>query len=85
MQYSSSLYDKLWQHPDLPQFHHLDLVLEIVPKSQDAEDCQYYFVDHSRRVVFWLCEYKPSMIYDGVKGVKADDHIGATFYRIDSS
>ena len=79
MQYSSWLYDQLWQHPHLPQFHHLELVLEIVPKSQDAEDCQYYFVDHSRRVVFWLIEYKPSTIYHNVKGVQAEDHIGGTF------
>jgi len=84
MLYSSYLYDQLWQYPDPPQFHHLELVLDIVPKSQDDEDCQYYFVDHSRRVVFWLCEYKPSRIYCYVKGVQAEDHIGETFYRIDS-
>ncbi|KIM59079.1 hypothetical protein SCLCIDRAFT_1037766 [Scleroderma citrinum Foug A] len=74
-QYSSWLYDQLWQYPNLPQFHHLELVIEIVPKSQDAEDCQYYFVDHSRRVVFWLCEYKPSPIYHHVEGVQAEGHI----------
>ena len=80
MQYSSWLYDQLWQHPHLPQFHHLELVLEIVPKGQNAEDCQYYFVDHSRRVVFWLCKYNPSDgIYCSVMGVQAEDHIGGTF------
>ena len=81
MQYASYLYDQLWQHPDLPQFHHLELVLEIVPKGQDAEDCLYYFVDHIRRVIFWLCEYKPSAIYHSFKGVRAEDHIGGSFYE----
>lgn len=76
MMYSERLYNELWDHPNLPQFHRVELVIEIVPRDQNVEDCRYYFVDHGRMGIFWLDEYKPSTIYHNVKGVQAQDHIG---------
>ena len=32
MQYSSWLYDQLWQHPHLPQFHHWSWSLKLCPR-----------------------------------------------------
>ncbi|KAL4073589.1 hypothetical protein J3A83DRAFT_2572203 [Scleroderma citrinum] len=72
---SNSLYKQLWERTDLPLFDHIELVLDIVQERPGFLDCRYYFVDHSREAVFWLCEYRPSQIYYYVKGVQAEDHI----------
>ncbi|KAG1780714.1 hypothetical protein EV702DRAFT_1266581 [Suillus placidus] len=49
------------------------LVLELQVK-EDA--CNYYFVQHDRRLLFWLQDYDELIcIYEHVKGVKSDTHI----------
>lgn len=49
------------------------LVLEL----QAKEDlCNYYFVQHNKRLLFWLQDFdEPISIYEHVKGVKCDTHI----------
>ncbi|KAG1818739.1 uncharacterized protein BJ212DRAFT_1347329 [Suillus subaureus] len=47
------------------------LVLEL---REDA--CYYYFVQHDKRLLFWLQDFEdPIRIYEHVKGVKSDTHI----------
>ncbi|KAH7882247.1 hypothetical protein F5I97DRAFT_333202 [Phlebopus sp. FC_14] len=53
----------------------LDLILDLVGAGTADAECQHYFVDHEKRIVFWLCPYNPSPIYFHVRGVQADDHI----------
>ncbi|KAG1858855.1 hypothetical protein F4604DRAFT_1793640 [Suillus subluteus] len=49
------------------------LVLELQVK-EDA--CNYYFVQHDKRLLFWLQDFdEPIRIYEHVKGVKSDTHI----------
>lgn len=49
------------------------LVIELQVK-EDA--CNYYFVQHDKRLLFWLQDYdEPICIYERVKGVKSDTHI----------
>ncbi|KAG2049530.1 hypothetical protein BDR06DRAFT_961313 [Suillus hirtellus] len=49
------------------------LVLELQAK-EDA--CNYYFVQHNKRLLFWLQDFdEPICIYEHVKGVKSDTHI----------
>lgn len=49
------------------------LVLELQAK-EDA--CNYYFVQHNKRLLFWLQDFdEPISIYEHVKGVKCDTHI----------
>lgn len=49
------------------------LVLELQVK-EDA--CNYYFVQHDKRLLFWLQDFdEPICIYEHVKGVKSDTHI----------
>lgn len=47
------------------------LVLEC-----QADVCNYYFVQHDKRLLFWLHDFdEPICIYEHVKGVKWDTHI----------
>lgn len=49
------------------------LVLELQVKE---EVCHYYFVQHDKRLLFWLQDLtEPICIYEKVKGVKYDTHI----------
>lgn len=49
------------------------LVLELKGKE---EVCHYYFVQHDKRLLFWLQDLtEPICIYEKVKGVKSDTHI----------
>lgn len=49
------------------------LVLELQGKE---EICHYYFVQHDKRLLFWLQDLtEPICIYEKVKGVKSDTHI----------
>lgn len=50
------------------------LVLELQDTKEDA--CNYYFVQHNKRLLFWLQDFdEPICIYEDVKGVKSDTHI----------
>ncbi|KAG1723034.1 uncharacterized protein EDB91DRAFT_1014961, partial [Suillus paluster] len=51
------------------------LVLELQDMKGDA--CNYYFVQHDKRLLFWLQDFNEPMrtIYEHVKGVKSDTHI----------
>jgi hypothetical protein len=50
------------------------LALELL--DQRSGVCNYYFVQHDRRLLFWVQDFdEPMRIYEHVKGVKSDTHI----------
>ena len=59
-------------HDALPD--DVELVLEIVP-FQHKSICGYYFVNHSRRCLFWLEKFDASGICDDVKAVVSLPHL----------
>ncbi|KIK17297.1 hypothetical protein PISMIDRAFT_111762, partial [Pisolithus microcarpus 441] len=56
---------------------HLDaeLVITEVPGPKGRRDFGYYFVDHRRRLLFWVDDYDLSEVFFNVKGVTARDHM----------
>lgn len=55
----------------------IDDLTYLVLELQGKEDvCHYYFVQHDKRLLFWLQDLtEPICIYEKVKGVKSDTHI----------
>ncbi|KAG2133826.1 uncharacterized protein EDB93DRAFT_1173652 [Suillus bovinus] len=53
----------------------IELVVQVVPNQTDS--CQYYFVDHATRTLFWLHAYDQATetIFDGFQGVCDPSHI----------
>ncbi|KAG1796972.1 uncharacterized protein HD556DRAFT_263648 [Suillus plorans] len=53
----------------------IELVVQVVPNQTDS--CQYYFVDHETRTLFWLHVYDQATetVFDGLQGVCDPSHI----------
>ncbi|KAG1857680.1 hypothetical protein DFJ58DRAFT_324618 [Suillus subalutaceus] len=53
----------------------IELVVQVV--LNQADSCQYYFVDHATRTLFWLHDYDRATenIFDGFQGVCDPSHI----------
>lgn len=53
----------------------IELVVQVV--LNQADSCQYYFVDHATRTLFWLHDYDRATenIFDGLQGVSDPSHI----------
>jgi len=52
----------------------IELVVQLQkPKSK----CEYYFVDHLNRSLFWVHEQDGEDLCDGVRGVEKISHISA--------
>lgn len=71
---SDNLLDKARQL-GLPSHLDVELVITTVPGPEKRGDLGYYFVDHQRRLLFWVNNYNLSNIFSGVKGVTARDHM----------
>ncbi|KAG1751712.1 hypothetical protein EDB19DRAFT_1197425 [Suillus lakei] len=56
---------------------HIELVVQVVPDRRDS--CQYYFVDHATRTLFWLHDHDHDQatenIFDKFPGVYDPSHI----------
>ena len=55
----------------------LELVL-LMPKGDSATNKRqfhYYFVDIHKRLLFWLSDFAPLQLFQGLKGVTEPTHI----------
>ncbi|KIJ59926.1 hypothetical protein HYDPIDRAFT_117814 [Hydnomerulius pinastri MD-312] len=68
----------LWRKIGVAKYANAGLVIEILYDDM-YETCKYYFVSHDALLLFWLQEFIPDVLFSGVKGVEANDHIG-TFH-----
>lgn len=46
-------------------------------ESPENDECGYYFVDHSKRVIFWLDVFNIStlQVWDWVPGIETSSHV----------
>jgi len=64
--------------------HNIELVLRITEDDTLLHNkhatCQYYFVDHGKKTLFWLHHYEEatSDIFCGLGGVDDPGHIGTS-------
>ncbi|KAF9240017.1 hypothetical protein BU15DRAFT_74245 [Melanogaster broomeanus] len=65
---------KLWAKVDPKQHPEVELVIDIL-YAEESVTCKYYFVSHRLLAVFWIQDYIPDLIFYGLKGVEANDHI----------
>jgi len=60
-----------------PNDGNIELVVQLLRDSQSVQICRYYFINHSKRLLFWLEEQRTDMLFEGVKGVENLSHISA--------
>jgi hypothetical protein len=55
----------------------IDVVLDLMKESPENDECGYYFVDHSERVIFWLDVFNMStlQIWYFVPGIETSSHV----------
>ncbi|KAJ7713233.1 hypothetical protein B0H16DRAFT_1702568 [Mycena metata] len=55
----------------------IDIVLDLMRDDPENDECGYYFVDHSERVIFWLNVFNMSTlpIWNLVPGIKSLSHV----------
>ncbi|KAJ7191516.1 hypothetical protein B0H12DRAFT_752089 [Mycena haematopus] len=55
---------------------HIDIVLDLMTESPDNDECGYYFVDHSARIIFWLEAFNMSTLenWNQIPGIDAPSH-----------
>ncbi|KAJ7226654.1 hypothetical protein B0H12DRAFT_1149059 [Mycena haematopus] len=55
---------------------HIDIVLDLMTESLDNDECGYYFVDHSARIIFWLEAFNMSALenWNQIPGIDAPSH-----------
>ncbi|KAF7354692.1 hypothetical protein MSAN_01382900 [Mycena sanguinolenta] len=55
---------------------HIDIVLDLMTESSDNDECGYYFVDHSPRIIFWLDAFSMSALHhwNQVPGIASPTH-----------
>ncbi|KAG2128967.1 hypothetical protein DEU56DRAFT_915289 [Suillus clintonianus] len=53
----------------------IELVMELTRSKNNVRICRYYFVDHYKRLLFWLDEISTERIFDGIQGVEKWSHI----------
>jgi len=56
--------------------HLTHLIVDVELRKEGKPDCNYYFVQHDKRLVFWLDDFdEPMRIYEDVKGVKSGRYL----------
>lgn len=68
-----------------PEVHHLlsedfsdiDIVLNLMQEKPENDECGYYLVDHSARIIFWLDDFSMSALtlWRSVPGPQTLSHI----------
>ncbi|KAF7354688.1 hypothetical protein MSAN_01382500 [Mycena sanguinolenta] len=55
---------------------HIDIVLDLMTESVDNNECGYYFVDHSARIIFWLDAFNMGALdnWNQVPGIASPTH-----------
>ena len=58
----------------------VELFLHVSQADGSRWSCQYYFVDHANRTLFWLQDYVNAIddIFYGLRGIYDPSHIGAS-------
>jgi hypothetical protein len=57
----------------------IQLVVQLLRnRGTRAQICRYYFVDHRKRLLFWVHDQHTEKLFDGVRGVEKMSHISAT-------
>ncbi|KAG0697076.1 hypothetical protein DFH29DRAFT_836251 [Suillus ampliporus] len=72
------LYDLAHAKSASLQSDEIELVVQLWPaEAEDAQvSCQYYFVDHATRTLFWLHDHQATEnIFSGLQGVADPSHI----------
>lgn len=56
---------------------HIDIVVDLMEESSENDECGYYLVDHSARIIFWLDPFKMSTLesWKQVPGIDAPSHV----------
>ncbi|KAJ6473234.1 hypothetical protein C8R45DRAFT_1012712, partial [Mycena sanguinolenta] len=56
--------------------NHIDIVLDLMTESLDNDECGYYFVDHSARIIFWLDPFDMSALdnWNQIPGISTPTH-----------
>ncbi|KAI6006344.1 hypothetical protein F5J12DRAFT_833877, partial [Pisolithus orientalis] len=60
--------------PSPPSSLSFELVLELA-NGKSRKQCQYYFVDTERRLLFWVHGLVPGKMYANLRGIKKQGHI----------
>ncbi|KAF9231137.1 hypothetical protein BU15DRAFT_82780 [Melanogaster broomeanus] len=64
-------------HPDVPG-HSLTLVLKLTGEdvpTRKEQQCFYYFIDHSKRLIFWVHPVKLMDICGTARGARSEGHL----------
>ncbi|KAF9235784.1 hypothetical protein BU15DRAFT_64539 [Melanogaster broomeanus] len=64
-------------HPDVPG-HSLTLVLKLICEdvpTRREQQCFYYFIDHSKRLIFWVHPVKLMDICGTARGARSEGHL----------
>jgi hypothetical protein len=61
----------------------VDLVLDEYVYTDDSRGCQYYFVNHKGRAVFWADKAESDMfpITEELGGIQTKSHIRGSFLK----
>jgi len=63
---------------DLTDGVHIELVVQLLRDvKSNAQICKYYFVDHPKRLLFWVHVQSGGKLFDGVQGVENMGQISA--------
>ncbi|KAJ6473240.1 hypothetical protein C8R45DRAFT_1012733 [Mycena sanguinolenta] len=56
--------------------NHIDIVLDLMTESLDNDECGYYLVDHSARIIFWLEAFNMSALdnWNQIPGISTPTH-----------
>lgn len=68
--------------------NNIELVVQVAQTAVDGAhaSCQYYFVDHGNRTLFWLHDHSQvSDIFCGLRGIYDLSHIGVSCSTYDTT
>ncbi|KAJ6626515.1 hypothetical protein B0H10DRAFT_2185741 [Mycena sp. CBHHK59/15] len=78
----TSAVNQLLARPDVHRLlrtdsSHIDIVLDLMEETPENNECGYYFVDHSARIIFWLDVFNMSKLrrWKSVPGIQTPSHL----------
>ena len=75
-----ALYTRCRESVDLED-NDIELVLQLSRSGSPGANplCQYYFVDHANRTLFWVQDHLKATedIFCGLRGINDPSHVGA--------
>jgi hypothetical protein len=67
-------------HAEITLDPYVELALELITKKDGEWMWGYYFVDHTKRVVFWFEDHISDSLMGGVRGVERKSHASEFFF-----